>query len=294
MTQLKFYFSALVKSFYSRDFYFNLIWRNNFYGFKYIFLLALLLAIPVSFQVKQMLSSMMVNEAGLFHAVSGSEINKEIDNISAQLPNITFEDNRFISDSTAPSYIKGGDGSLVAVIDTERKLTNLSNFNNLVLLRENEMILIMDGRVSGSVPAADLYQSFRNYFTVNDEGKPQFNIKAFFRDFYSIVTTPYPVIFVFCIIWFAIKYFFKALLYSFISGLFLGLMLKNYQFDFKLCLRIAIFTATPVALLEFVTYMIGYNIFNYGNLVYFLTHMIYIYFAVESYKKISSRIAHKK
>ncbi len=289
MTSLKFYISAIFQSLFSREFYYDLISNKNIFGFRYVFLIALILAVPVSMQVKYLLNTLVVKEAGAFHEVSNDEISREINHISVQLPKLTFEKNNFVSSDAEPSYIYASDKTLIAIIDTDRKVNNIDTLGNVALLRGNELKIIVDGSLSAIVSAGDLYQSFQDYFKVNGEGKPEFITKKFLQDFYAVITIPYPVIFFFCFLWMAFKYFFKAVLYSFIAGMIINLMLKPERFDLKLCIRIAAFTSTAVAVLEFLSFSLGQNIFVFSNLVYFITHILYIYFAVESYKKLRVR-----
>ncbi len=289
MTELKFYIHSLAKSLHSRIFYSELIRRNNIYGLKYTLFIALILSIPASLQVRYLLNSLVTSEAGMFHQISGNNIEKEIEYISAQVPKLIFERGKFKTNNLEPTYIRSKNGEPIAVIDTERNLEDLSTLGNIVLLRDTDMLILAGGKTSGIINAADIYQSFQNYFLINSEKVLQFNSDDFFRDFYAIITISYPAIFIFCFIWLGLRYFFKAILYSFIVGIFFSLMLKIYRFDFKQCVRISAFTSTPVALLEFISFTSGQNIFAYPNLVYFTTHLIYIYFAVESFRKMSQK-----
>lgn len=280
----KYYISALYLSLFSREFYRDLIGNKKIYGLRYILLLALILGFPVSLQIKYMMNDLVGKDVGVFHKITEDEIENEVKYISSQMPDIIFEKNNFKSGGSEPSYIYSGNKDLVAVIDTERKLKEIPQ-ENLLMLKDNELEFIAGGVLSAVVSAVDIYQSFSNYFELNIEGKPELNEQRLLKDIYLVITTPFPVIYIFCFLWLTFKYFFKIIIYSFISGMIFSLMLKTESFDFKLCIRTAVFTATPVAVLEFLSFSLGQNFFVHVNLVYFITHIIYIYFAVESYKR---------
>lgn len=284
MKSLRTYISAMLNSLYSRGFYFSIFRDTQISAIKYILFLCLLVSIPLSLQVKYLLNLTVSDKVGFFGSTDTDEIAEEVNFLNNQMPQITYEKNSFFSSSDKPEFIKSRSDNVLAVVDTSRQFNNYEMLDNAAILKDNEFILISGGKLSGSIPAGEAFSSFQNYFYSNHEDIQQFDTKKFFRDLLSIVKTPVLVIYVFCFLWLGIKYFFSIIFYSFISGIFMGVMLKNFQFDFKLCMRIAAFTITPVAILEVISFMIGGGLFAYANLVYFVTHVLYIYFAVESFR----------
>ncbi len=286
-----FYLKSLYKSLYCREFYFNLFFARKVSYFKYLLILAMLVAIPVSLNAKKTLNQIISSELPIFSSINNEIIDKEIEFIKSQSPEIIYKNNQFYSDNFEPTIIKNHSNEILAIIDTERKLTKSDYNNSPVILKDNELIFNDEiNNIQTSLPANEVFNSFEKYFDNKNENEKLFRIDKFYFDFLSIINTPFYVILFFCFIWFLVKFLISTILYSFIVGAMLSILIKNYIFEYKLCLKISAFTLTPIVIFECVTYGAGVKIFNYTNLVYFITHIIYIYFAIESFSKIKNKI----
>lgn len=275
MTELKFYIRALFLSFFSRRFYADLIANRNIFGIWYLLILSVFVATPLAFEVKFIINHFFFTE--------GTSIDESVEHISKQMPAIEFHDGKIEVQSKTNQSIYSRSGNLVAVFDVESKIDDLNGYEEILVINENGMrFKFSDGGVA-VLMGVEIENALKQYIV-----EDKFNSEKFFTDIRKILKTPLIAILVFSTIWFFIGYLVSAFALSFIVGIFISFVCKNSTFDLKMCYRIAAFTATPVALLEMLSNLVGGALFSHVSLVYFITHLIYIHFAVESYKKLKS------
>ncbi|MDX1949132.1 MAG: DUF1189 family protein [Rickettsiales bacterium] len=280
----QFYIEAIYKSLFSRGFYKSLFFSRKISYAKYIFILAIFLAIPCSLQVKNSLNKIISTDANFLTNLSEEDILNKIDFIVSQTPEITYKKNEFHSEGSEPYFIKNSNDELLAVIDTNRQISE--KLESPIILKDNELIIIDNiNKTKTSLVASDVFNSFQNYFEKSEENESKFKTKNFLYDLISILNINIFAIFFMCLIWFFVKYLISAILYSFLVGILISFLIKNVVFEYRLCLIISAFTLTPIVLLEFLSYSLGVKLFNFSNLVYFVTHIFYIYFAIDSFRK---------
>lgn len=280
MQEIKYYISALYLSLFSRNFYAELIANKNIMGIKYLLLLALIVSTPIALEVKYLFKNIFTSE--------GVGIDESVDHILKQLPEISIKEGKIITSLKDNLTITSRSGDIIAIFDVQNKLTALDNYESILVISEDSVRVRMpDDAGTAVLLARDIEEIFRQYNETTEEGN-KFNLIKLFTDVKHILKTPLPLIIILASLWFWLRYIFSAFVYSFMAGIFLSIMCKKNSFDLKLCFRVAAFTLTPVALLEMFSNMMGGGLFSYATLVYFITHILYMYFAVESYRKLKS------
>ena len=279
MQELKYYITALYYSLFSRKFYADLIGRRNALGVKYLLVLAIIVAAPISIEIKYLITK----------AFPSSDSESAEDNwsyIKSQVPEIYIQNNNIKIDAVTNQNIISRSGDLVAVFDVENKIDDLTQYNKILVINSDSIRLkLPENQGTAVILTNEIAHSMKQYFIESAKGD-KLDTQRFFDDLWQITKTPLPLIIFFTVIWYFIKYLFSVFAYSFMAGMFLTMICKKTSFDFRQCFRIAVFTATPVALIEAISNVSGGGLFSYTSLVYFITHMLYIHFAVESYKKL--------
>jgi hypothetical protein len=177
-------------------------------------------------------------------------------------------------------------GNLIAIFDVENKIDDLDKYEKVLIINQHGIrFKFAEDAVVMVLLAGEIEQSFKQYFSDEGKNKSGLDIVRLFEDFRMILEMPYMLIVIFLAMVFFVKNIFSALAYSFVVGIMIVTVCKNGIFEFRQCFRIAAFTATPVVLLDMLSNMLGGGLFSYTSLVYFITHMLYIHFAVESYKR---------
>jgi hypothetical protein len=278
MLELKYYINALYLSFFSRKFYAELINNNKLLGARYLLILTFIVALPVSFEVKYIINM-------IFPSSESATSDENLDYIQKQIPEIKIVNGEFNIAAETNIEVTSKSGELVGIFDVENKVDDLTSYNEVIIVnKESVRIKLPNDAGTAVMMSNELAQTLQQYF--NDNGKDKtFDTKRFFEDLKQVSRTPLLFIIIFSVIWFYMKYILATLAYSFVAGLFFTIICKKATFDFRQCFRVAVFTATPVALLEAISNSSGGTLFSHASLVYFVTHMIYIHFAVESYRK---------
>jgi hypothetical protein len=279
MNELRYYISALYYSLFSRRFYADLIANKRMLGFRYLLILAVIAATPISFEIKYIISK-------IFPPATASEPAEEsIDFIKKQVPPLYIENNKLRIEASTNQSIVSRSGSLLAIFDVENKIDDLEQYDKILIVGQDTLRLkLPDNQGTAVIMTNEIFQSLKPYFMESGQGE-KFDTSRFFDDMVRISQTPLPVIIMFSSFWYLAIYMFSALAYSFAAGLLLTIICKKTSFDFRQCFRIAVFTATPVALLEAISNISGEALFSFASLVYFATHILYIHFAIESYKR---------
>lgn len=275
MANLAFYFSALILSLYSRRFYAHIVKFPVKPAMKYLLLLSLLVALPLAMEAKSMVDRL--SRAGQV------DVEKDLEHIRKQLPEIYIKDSKFAFSIENNLAVNSLTGDIVAIFDIEGLITDLSTYPGVAIVNKNDLkILIPETDEVMVIKPEEVRNS--QYFQISD-GVRKLNTKEFFVFLKNVMSIPFLMIYLVAILWILARYTISSLAYSFIVGVFLSMMAKENSFDFRQCFRVAAFTLTPVAILEMTSNYLGHPLFSYVTLVYFVTHILYIHFAVESYRR---------
>lgn len=266
------YIKAIIFSLYSRAFYANLFTESKLSPIKYLILLCLLISIPNSLEIKSYMNN--------FADDSGNMQNLEY--IKKQIPDVIVEGDKVKFDTENNVNIVSKDGNLVAIFDVENKVDDTSKFEKILVFKSDVLIIKMPEKKNQIViDLAGLKDSFKKYQTTVN-GKNKIDVNRFLDDFSKVLNIPTVIITLLLLFWYFLSYIISILGYSLIVGFAINIMLKTRGFNFKLIFKIATFTATAVFCLEMLAAILGYNLFSNVGLVYFITHLIYIHFAIES------------
>ena len=280
MPNLKYHINAFYQSLFSRAFYADLIANKKILGFRYLMILALILAIPVSIEVR----AIMQNIFGAGNSV------ENIEYVAKQVPDIFIENGHFKINAQANQNILSSNGQIVAVLDVENKVNDLDSYDKVVVISSDSMRIKLPNNAGFGVAILnpeEVAKSFQQYFEPQTQGVLKLDKEQFFGDLAQISKTPMILIILMSFLWYLVNYSLSAIFFSFVAGIFMAIMCKTSNFDFRRTFRIAAFTSTAVMLLELTSTITG-GLFMNASLVYFITHLLYIHFAVESYRRYSS------
>ncbi len=283
MQQIKLYITSLYLSLFSKGHYYKLFVNYNFYGFRYIALLSLLIAIPITNFTKKDLKAFIGEEA----SSSIEESNENYDHILSQMKTLRIKEGKFIDDfNSVPQNIFSKSGKLIMVFDPSNTIQNLDKYQDVIFLKSDTVYYLTDGNSVG-ISLVNLIPELKSYLNQVEGGVTNFNVEKLFSDLRWMFVSPSLILFIGCFCWFFLRYSFKAVAFSFFVGMMVNLIMKGRVFPFKTYIRISTFALTFVFLLEFLSVTLGIQIFSSPELIYFLAHLIYIYYAVDSYKQIS-------
>jgi hypothetical protein len=273
---VKNYISAIIYSLYSRAFYANLFSENRLSPIKYLILLCIIIAIPNGMQIKSYMNNFAIENENI----------QNLEYIKKQIPNIIIEGENIKFDTPTNINVISKEGNLVAIFDVENKVDDISKFEKILVFKNNVLIIKLPEKQNEiAIDLKSLKDSFKQYQTSTD-GKKKIDVDKFLTDFTQILNISVISITFMLSLWYFLSYLISILGYSLLAGLLYNLMLKTKGFNFKQSFKIATFTATPIFLLEMLAGILGYPLFSRVSLVYFITHLIYIHFAIESYKKL--------
>jgi Protein of unknown function (DUF1189) len=272
--------NAIYYSLFSRGFYAELINKNSVLGLRYLFIMAVLVALPLSLTMKSKVSAMVRSNPS-------ESVESNLAYIEKQLPAIFLKNENLKIEAFTNVEILSMSGDLIAVFDIERTVQDLAKYDSILVINpETLRFKLPNGKIEVFM-IDEVSGSLGRYFDDTPEGK-KFNPERFFEGIKQVYSVPLPIIVLFTAIGYFLVYLVSAIIYSFVVGSFFLLLYEKPLLSFRKCFRVAAFTLTPVVMLEAISNALGGNIFSYTSLVYFTTHIIYIYFALESYKKLSA------
>lgn len=281
ISEIKLYLSAIFLALFSKKFYYDLILGKKIYGFGYLLFLSFLISFPVSNALKSSLDKFI----GLSSPASVEEANENILYIAEQIPEITIKDNKLESSSPSPIVVLSKTDKPIFIIDTEDSMKDYSDYQDVVIVNSNQFTLLFDGAPL-SISLIDAIVDLTDYL-VKKDGYTEFDLKSLFLDMRGLFLFPEVAFLLVATIWFFVRYAFKALAFSFFAGFLVNLVLKGSALTFRAFLRISSFALTIVFLLEFTSFYLGRNLFSSPELVYFVAHLLYIYYAIDAYKQMS-------
>lgn len=273
---IKNYIFAIPASLYSRAFYASLFNINNVSPVKYLILLCLIIAIPNAMQIKSYMNNFAVDNENM----------QSLEYIKKQIPEIIIEGDKVKFDTEKNVNVISKEGNLVAIFDVENKVEDISKFEKILVFKNDVLIIKLPEKQNEiAIDLRSLKESFKQY-QISSGGKDKIDVNKFLNDFTQILNISALSISAILTFWYFLSYLISILGYSLIAGFLYNIMLKNKGFNFKQSFKIATFTATPIFCLEMLAAVLGYPLFSRVGLVYFITHLIYIHFAIESYKKL--------
>lgn len=244
-------FQAPVYSFFSKDFYKDLLLNGKGMGFVYLFLL---LAVTWSLQTGKIVFDMQT-------FLQKPEYISFMD----QLPSMKWQEGKLSSDRPSPFTIKDTDGKPLFYFDLSGKTTSLADAGGAkVLVKEDCMIAQKNSGVEEMIP----WDKFPDFAFDKDQAK-------------SGIAKLVPIIG--GVIWgVGIFVWLGHLIAALIYGVF-GLIMDKQKLGYPSMVRLASFAMTPSILLSMVQVLIGFAIPAFV-LVSIIMTLGFMYFGNQSVK----------
>lgn len=283
MKNIILYLNSLGLALFSRKFYYELFVVHKSLGFGYLLFISVLISVPVSYKTK----GAMVNFIGNNISDSAEEVHENVEYISSQLPLLQIIQGKIqnVKIMPSPSVVESKQGKPVFIFDISDKIDDYSAYDDVVIINSDKFVMLFAG-ITMAVSLSDILPDIQKYLTVK-ESYTEFDIKSLFADMEILFLSPTLVFLLISSFWFFLRYAFKALTFSFFVGALSNIFLKTRIFTFRTFVRISCFSLTIVFIFEFMSYFWGIAIFSRPEIVYFVAHLLYINYAVESYKKMS-------
>ena len=273
------YFGAVLRSFYSGKLYAEVAKNWTGLAVTYLALLLVVGLIPVAI--------LFTREVQYYFSFR--------DQLIEQMPDMELKQGTLSTAAQQPYTVKDPtSGEPFLLIDTRTAKSSRkspyeaamqsSSQNALIILRGHTMELHTAETENSHVTYSKLLERIemdpRGNYSINQASLKRWaallehNMPSFAVGFYLINGAILTATFLF-----------RALLFSVICmGVAQSLLLK---LDFPACYRMALVASTPLVICELLTLCTGQPIFVHEQLIYFLMHAAYCYFAVESVKKYS-------
>jgi hypothetical protein len=193
----------------------------------------------------------------------GKGLEQVADYYHKNLPEIKIKDGKVLVEREMPFILKPEkDLNGVIIIDTTGKINNLDDYNQGILLKENELIYKENKYNTRTYSLSEIKD-----FTINGAKIMQWKK--------MLVTVLFPLILIF---W----YFFKLMMVA-LQVLIFGLVSKivadskKFEMPFVHCVNIAIFAAVPPMLVLALLDLIGIgNVVALGGLTYYAIYIYYV------------------
>jgi hypothetical protein len=252
------------------------------YGFAYILFLSFFISIQVSSKTKQSLNQFI----GATPNYSFEDNSENYDYIVSQIPKLRIEDNKFKNYGfDGLLNVASKSGKDILLVDTQDAIQDFSLYSDLLIIRSDRVLFLLGDDIL-TLQLPDIISQVPQYISKGD-GQTIFDMQLLFDDLRGFFIAPQFLLLIISMFWFFLRYSFKAIAFSFFVGLICNMVLKSRRFTFRAFLRISSFSMTIVFLLEFISISIGGALFSRPELIYFIAHLLYIYYAVDSYKQIT-------
>ncbi len=249
------YFNALIKCFYSRDFYRDVV--QNWQGGVVLHLIIVLLLTCLAFAVE-----VQKNVSLIYTDVSQT--------VLPQIPDMRIENGKLVTPENKPYVIQDSHHKVVAIIDTSGKYTSLSDTTAELLVTTNTMFYKSHNHVKAHVFNANLKLDLsRDHIH---------EVLSKVIDWLWLIMLPFLLIFAFM---------FRLLqiaIYSIIGKIFA--LLCATTLTYGEVFKITVFAITPVIFLNAVFNWLSIS-FHWETLLSFLITMGYVVFGIYANKSIA-------
>ncbi len=278
------YLAAIPKSLYSRAFYREVcqLWQGL--GFWYLLLVILLGMIPTGIKyythIDQTLFYDQAAPAGDGNMYE--KLHPNVQDVLSQIPAMTYKNGVLSTDIEQPYTVYSSEtGTPYMIIDTTGTTSSLEGKSADILVTSRFIIMRWQG-MSDLVVVEDLAKMVG--LGPDDEVVID---QATLEEFISMLQREAAVLPFALYFGLVINLFLTYALFAFFMAL-IGIMIASsmkLQLEFQQLIRLSAVTATPVLCFEFVELFTGMQIFGLEQIVYFIIHVGFLYYALESNKR---------
>jgi hypothetical protein len=201
------------------------------------------------------------------------------------MPKMIISGDEIKFEITEPKVIDKDSSYIPLVFDPTGKF-NPENFERAIVLNSKNLIIKIPANTQvvsvNELIRLQYFQRFADAEGVIDNSKLAINVLEIFS---SLVGLMAPLMFIAGIFINMLILSVGCLMFAMVTQVMFSL-LRVENNDFKNCLRISAYTATPVFLLDMLQLLLMKQLFGLQFLVYFTIRVIYIYTAIDSYRKV--------
>jgi hypothetical protein len=284
MNQIQKYLSGIYRVFYDKNFYHDVIAKWNVYGIGYLFLLCALFSISISnYNYKIIREFFSYDISSEFDNSGNVSFNENTDELIKSFPKITYKSGKFYSEEKEPKLILDNSLQPFFLIDLEDK--KIENEYDKIIHIGSSKVTVKSGESLFTIGAKDFIGMFSKESKPKEFTFTQEHIKAVFFYIGFLSSVNILIVYLLSLLSLMAVYIFNSLIFTLFAksmGFMMAIDLK-----YKTAFRIAVVTSTPLIIFDAITFSTGFEVFKMKDLIYFLMHLVYVFFALESFKKIA-------
>jgi hypothetical protein len=292
MKKLSYNFNAIYLSLYSKIFYWNLLKNLKHTGFSYILILAIISSSISSLVVSKTIINTKNNVIEKFTITNESDEIIGLTDFFTQklsdIPKFKVKESSIEFEITEPRIISDEtpDG-LVLVFDPTDKF-NPDHYNSAFVINTQKIIAKSSNRedvfyLKKLQPNITLAKFVAEDGFVDNKKLIISALNVLNKYVWVLAFGLFVIGFIGAFLGLAIS----AIFYAFVAQT-MFLLFKLKSADFRNCLRLAAYTTTPIFILDVFQMIILRQIFGMQILVYFVIHLVYIFYAIDAFKDIET------
>ncbi len=254
---------SIIKSFYSKEFYREVVQKWKEIGFVYLLIIITIISIPFIY-----------NSCFAVKVFFGTHLERFVD----QVPEITVGVDGISANETMPYYFRDTDQKIIGLIDTTGGTKSLDEVDGAYFLLTKDKIMVKEK--AHQFKTYDL-KEFKDI--AKEEG--EFTVtKDMMAGFYQVLRrwapiVLYPFIAVFIVLFTLLGRMIQALVYTLFGMLFGGLL--KVKLSYQNLYRLTIVSLTPTIILGIVFDLANLDI-PFKGFWFFVLAMGYLFFAIKA------------
>jgi len=266
---------AIPLSFFSKELYRDVAKNWVGVGFLYLFTILSIALLPVAIKVSDSIREVFEISKSGKHIIP-----ENINNMINQVPSMYIDKGMLYTDAEQPYLITNpSTGKPIAIIDLDRT----SVISAPMILTKNSVII-----TEGGYTQIWSWNEVLKVFMLSPSERHEINSDSTRELIERTIenSSKIPVAFYFIKLLSLFMFFaLRIVLFTFLGTLICQFL--TTAMPFTALMRLAAITSTPIIMFESLSLYIGQDIFGYRELVYFIMHGGYLYFAIDANKKVT-------
>jgi hypothetical protein len=290
MQKIKYNIHALYLSLYSKIFYWDLLKNRKNIGLSYVVLLAVITGLASSFVLSKIIISAqnnLISEYAIEDVVGKiTNLNEDAKDKISQFPKFKIAGNGIQFNSDQPKIIgEVNSGGFLLIFDPTNKI-NANTYDQVVIINTSK-IIAKNGQNEQVFYLEKLQLNKVLEPFINEDGYiDNYSFAVAFLNILQAFAKFVPVIVFFASLFASLfSLAFSVMFFSFVANLMFKIM-GVQSTNFRNSIRLSAYSFTPVFILDLIQLIALKQIFGAQFLVYFVLHLVYMYYAIDALKDI--------
>lgn len=270
------YLKAIPRSLYSAELYREVARKWHALGIVYLCMVVLICLIPAAYRMSVLIDDVF----GSAEMRREGVLPERILRIISQVPPMQLENSRMRTEAEQPYTIYDPENNLPFIVVDLRTGSERNIHDNVPIVVSGRSLIV---RYADYAPQPIPYTDIARWMLADEQAQVDIDALTVQKWAETAVRELYLMPW---ILWLwqgfvmSINQLIQVLMFAIFAIVIADMF--SLRVRFRTLFRLSAVTTTPILVCEGVSYFLGYSIFAYPSMIYFLLHTVYLYTAVEA------------